>query len=226
MCDNTSVKIRRAKKFPQVDEKGNVKPILSISEYITYSKNPLDFFILLARYKFAARLLKKTDNVIDIGCSHGLGTIFMSKFANHVVGADYYEDVIKDNKQRYGSVSNISFINLDLLDISSHKTKYDAVVSLDVIEHFTVAETKKAAANYAKLTRDGGFALIGTPNIASRQFASARRLRQHLHEFDPVELESLLSRYFKRVFVFSMTDEVVSLSFPKMAWYLMALCIK
>lgn len=221
-----NLKIKNAKKFPQVDKKGNVKPILSVAEYITYQKDPLDFFILLARYKFAARLLKKTDNVIDVGCSHGLGTIFMSKFAKHVVGADYYEDVIKDNKQRYDSVSNISFINLDILNISSHKAKYDAVISLDVIEHFTTAETKKVAENYAKLTRDGGFALIGTPNINSRKFASARRLRQHLHEFDPAKLESLLSKYFKRVFIFSMTDEVVSLTFPQMAWYLMAICIK
>ena len=42
-----------------------------------------------------------------------------------------------------------------------------------------------------------------------------------------VQVTSLLQEYFfQRVFLFSMTDEVVSLSFPKMAWYLMAICVK
>lgn len=208
------------------NKKGDVKNILSVPEGISYQENPLDFFIMLARYKFAARLLKKKYSVIDAGCGQGLGAVFLSKFAGHVTGVDCDEEMINDNKKRYKSLSNLDFLTLDLLDISSHKKKYDVVVSLDVIEHFSKKDTERVAGNYAKLTKERGFAVIGTPNIFSQPFASKRRRKIHLHEFNPGELETLLSKYFKHVFVFSMTDEIVSLTFPKMAWYLMAICIK
>ena len=207
------------------DKHGGIKKILAPEEGISYRENPLDFFILLARYKFAARLMKRDYDILDVGCGHGLGTVFLSKFARHVIGADYDKQLIDKNRKQYRSLYNIDFVTLDLLDISSHKQKYDAVVSLDVIEHFSKKNTEYVAENYAKLTKKGGFAVVGTPNIISRPFASKRRLATHLHEFDPVTFEALLSKYFKHVFLFSMTDEVISLSFPKLAWYLMALCI-
>lgn len=208
------------------NKNGNVKNILSVAEGISYQEDPLDFFIMLARYKFTARLLKKKYSVIDAGCGQGLGAVFLSKFAGHVTGVDYDEKMIDSNKKRYKSLPNLDFVTVDLLDISSHKKKYDVVVSMDVIEHFSKKDTERIARNYAKLTKEGGFAVIGTPNIFSQPFASKRRLKIHLHEFSPSGFEALLSKYFKHIFVFSMTDEVVSLTFPKMAWYLMALCIK
>ncbi len=70
------------------DAEGNIKSLLNEAEGISFQESPLDFFILLARYKFAAKLLKKTDTVADIGCGHGLGSIFLSKFAKQVTGVN------------------------------------------------------------------------------------------------------------------------------------------
>ena len=208
------------------DKDGQVKKMLSYVEGISYRESPLDFFILLARYKFAARLIKKTDKVLDAGCGHGHGTVFLSKFAKEVVGADQDGELVASNAEDYADIKKIRFTQLDLLDVSRHKQKYDAVVSMDVIEHFTQEQTVTVAQNYSRLVKKGGFAVIGTPNKASWDYASARRKSTHIHEFAPEEFETLLSRYFTRVFLFSMTDEVASLSFPKMAWYLMAICTK
>lgn len=204
---------------------GDVKPMLSHVEGISFRSSPLDFFILLARYKFACRMIKKSDRVLDAGCGHGHGTMFLSKFAGAVVGADYDADLIKATAADYKDVPNVSFTTLDLLK-PDHKDTYDVVVSMDVIEHFEAGQVDTVAGTYASLVKDGGFAVIGTPNVASAPYASQRRKETHLHEFEPAEFETLLSRHFRRVFLFSMTDEVVSQSFPKMAWYLMALCVK
>lgn len=208
------------------DKDGSLKNMMSYAEGVSYREHPLDFFIMLARYKFAARLIKKDKCVLDAGCGHGLGTVFLSKFAKQVTGGDYDAELLKNNEKEYNDIHNVNFKRLNLLDVSSHKTIYDVVVSMDVIEHFKEEDTNRVAENYAKLTKKGGFAIIGTPNMISRPYASKRRLETHLHEFNPDEFESLLSKYFKHVFLFSMTDEVVSLSFPKLAWYLMALCVK
>lgn len=212
------------KHFRDVD--GQVKSILSVTEGISFLENPLDFFILLARYKFAARFIKKTDHVLDAGCGHGHGSIFLRQFGAKVTGSDFDSELVRKRQQEYKDVSNINFTELNLLDVSNHKTQYDVVVSMDVIEHFSKSDTEIVAKNYAALTKDTGFAVIGTPNIASAPYASARRKALHIHEFTPQEFEELLSRNFKRVFLFSMTDEVVSTGFSKMAWYLMALCVK
>ena len=205
---------------------GQLKEMLSHVEGITFRESPLDFFILLARYKFGIRFLKKSHCVLDAGCGHGHGRVFMSKFASHVTGGDFDEDLVLANAEAHKDISNVSFEKLDLLSIPPNHATFDVVVSMDVIEHFTQEQTEIVAANYNKLTKNDGFAIIGTPNIISQPYASQRRRDTHLHEFEPIEFEQLLSRHFKQVFLFSMTDEVVSTGFRPLAWYLMALCVK
>lgn len=141
-------------------------------------------------------------------------------------GGDFDEKRIQDNKQRYSNIKNLDFFTLDLLDISDVEKKFDVIVSMAAIEHFEKPDTEIVAENYVALLKDKGFAVIGTPNIASTPFASKRRLKSHLREFEPEEFEEILSHYFRKVFLFSMTDKIVSTQFLKMAWYLMALCVK
>ncbi len=208
------------------NEKGKILKAIDHIEGITYREAPLDFFILLARYKFAARLLEKHHRVIDAGSGSGVGAAFLSKFCKHVTAIDFDEELLLHNQKEYAQIKNLSFKKLDLLSSSPKLEKFDALVSLDVIEHFNYNDIHTVVKNYTRLINPGGFAIIGTPNAYSKPFASKRRLDTHIHEFEPDEYKNFLSKYFKNVFLFSMTDEVVSLSFPKMAWYLMALCIK
>ncbi len=193
---------------------------------LSYIESPLDFFIMLARYKFAIRFLKKSHAVLDAGCGYGYGSIFLSKYAKNVTGVDYDKNQMAENNQRYAFIKNLNFKPINLLNLTHFKDRYDALVSMDVIEHFKKKDTEIVAKNYAKLLKKNGFAIIGTPNKYSQPFASARRLAIHLHEFEPEEFKDLLSKHFRQVFLFSMNDEIVSQSFPKMAWYLMALCVK
>ena len=53
---------------------GTIREILDNIEGISFKNSPLDFFILLARYKFAMRFLRKNHKVIDVGYGHGLST--------------------------------------------------------------------------------------------------------------------------------------------------------
>ncbi len=51
---------------------GQVKEMLSHVEGISFRESPLDFFILLARYKFGVRFLKKSHRVLDAGAVMGM----------------------------------------------------------------------------------------------------------------------------------------------------------
>ena len=92
--------------------------------------------MILARYKFAARFIKKHHKVLDAGCGTGMGSQFLSKFSNFVTAGDYDKNIILQNKNEY---KNINFKFLDLLNVDkSLKHKFDVVISMDVIEHFMV----------------------------------------------------------------------------------------
>ena len=209
------------------NEDGDVQEMLSSYEGYAFKESPLDFFILLARYKFAARLLNKHLSVIDVGCGLGLGTVLLSHFAKQVKGVDVDVDHVQRNIEEHSEIKNLSFSTLDLLSpCDEHLGAYDAVVSMDVIEHFSEEDIPQVVANYERLLKPDGFAVIGTPNVASREFASERRLSTHPFEFSHDEFRSALSRSFRHVFIFSMTDEIVSTQFPGLSWYLMALCAK
>lgn len=209
------------------DSSGRIKELLSKIESTSYKECPLDFFILLARYKFAARLITMNDRVLDAGCGQGIGSVFLSTFAHSVVGVDVDKKLVDYCGEAYKEIENLSFLIMDLRKVRGPKNnQFDVIVCLDVIEHFTYKDAEKVIKNIWSLIREGGFAVIGTPNKFSRKFASPRRKAVHILEYDYNSFKSLLEKQFKRVFIFSMTDEVVSLSFPKLAWYLVALCIK
>lgn len=206
---------------------GSLRNILENVEGIVFNENPLDFFIILARYKFGTRFIKKTHKVIDVGCGHGLGSVFLSKYANEIIGVDLDKDLLESNISNYKKIKNLQFKEFDLLKPSkSFVNKFDVVVSMDVIEHFKKENLGTVVDSYYNLLNSNGFAIIGTPNIASRPYASQRRLDTHEFEFTRDELEETLLKKFKNVFIFSMTDEVVSTSFPNMAWFFIAICTK
>ena len=206
---------------------GSIRNILDNVEGIVFNENPLDVFIILARYKFGTRFIKKTHKVIDVGCGHGLGTVFLSKYANSIIGADLDKDLVNKNNSNYKNIKNLQFKHFDLLKPSkSFFNKFDVVVSMDVIEHFNKKKLGTVVDSYYNLLNSDGFAIIGTPNIASRPYASQRRIDTHEFEFTRDEFEKTLLKKFKNVFIFSMTDEVVSTSFPNMAWFFIAICTK
>lgn len=210
------------------NDDGDVKQIMQEIEGIEFRKDPLDLFIMLARYKFASRFLKKDHhNVLDVGCGVGLGSIFLSKFAKSVTGVDIDPDLISSNKNSFDDIKNLDFDVLNLLDPDArYLSSADVVVSMDVIEHFQREDINNVVQNYCSLLRPNGFAVIGTPNIESQRFASQRRLEIHPFEFSAAEFREALEKSFSNVFLFSMNDEIVSTQYDKMAWYLMALCVK
>jgi len=206
--------------------------MLNPAEGISYKENPLDFFIMLARYKFAARLLDEKMNALEIGCGHGIGSLFLSKFCRLLCATDIDADLVKYCENAYNTKDNSKnfyFKELDILkdiDLRAWPMQFDAVVALDVIEHFTRAGAGIAMKNIGSFLNDRGFAVIGTPNKNSERFASDRRKKTHPFEYDIIGFKGLLKEQFERVFVFSMTDEVISTSFSEMAWYFMALCFR
>jgi len=206
------------------DAEGKVMPWLDRLEGITYKSDPLMFFVNLSRYKFAGRHLKKTDRVLDAGCGAGVGTVMLSAFAGKVVGVDDDEELIAQCREQYGDLPKLDFRRADLLAGPPEPSAFDAVVCLDVVEHFERPQAETVVKHAMASLRPGGVAIIGTPNSVSAPYASARRKASHPFEYDPRTFDELLAGTFPRRHTYAMTDEIVSTAFLPLAWYLMAVC--
>lgn len=179
--------------------------------------NTLQILVKLARYKFATKLIKKSDEVLEVGSGTGLGAIFLSQHAKSVTGLEIkqhdYAAACAVNKR-----PNVEFLLQSVFDYDLSKS-YDAIVSLDVIEHLAAAEGRKFVGRLAQHCRKDGLVIIGTPSIYSFPYQSKYSQTAHIKCYDQQELVALMDEFFGRTIAFSMNDEIVHTGHPKMAWY-------
>lgn len=177
----------------------------------------LRLLIRLARYKFVARMLKKTDRVLEIGSGSGVGSIFLGQHCAHVTGLEVKTTEV-DEARALNRRENVDFIVGDLFDLPAAQ-RFDTVVALDVIEHMPVEQGHRFVAAMSRLLEPTGMLVIGSPSLYSYPHQSALSQASHVKCYDQVELMQLVETYCHRALPFSMNDEVVHTGYHKMAWY-------
>lgn len=193
-------------------------PITLPPEYAYFfEKDLIRLFLRLARYKFVARHLRKTDRVLEVGCGSGVGCMLLSQHCAHVTGLDVKTTEL-DEARAMNRRPNVEFRQQDLFEVAEAES-YDAVVALDVIEHMPVEQGERLLRGMARLMKPAGLAVIGTPSIYSYPYQSAFSQASHVKCYDQAELVQLMERVFGRTLAFSMNDEMVHTGHPKMAWY-------
>ena len=101
---------------------------------------------------------------------------------------------------------------------------FDGLLSLDVLEHIKPEHEQRFLTNALASLVSDCVAIIGMPSLNSQQYASPLSKAGHVNCKHQDDLRALLARYFKRVFMFSMNDEIVHTGHPAMAHYHIALC--
>lgn len=131
--------------------------------------------------------------VLDAGCGEGYGTQILAATAAEVVGVDLEAGVVERAAARYPSAS---FQPADLTSLPYPDASFDAVVSLQVIEH--MRSPLDYCAEVARVLRPGGEFICATPN---RMTFSPEGIRNPFHtvEFAAAELRGMLSRHFEVV---------------------------
>ncbi len=187
-------------------------------EYAAFVENGMmNFLVRLARYKFAARMMRRTDRVLEVGCGSGLGSVFMSQHCAHVTGIDVKTTEI-DEARAYARRTNVDFRVADLFD-ATDLGDFDVVVNLDVIEHMPIEQGRDLVRGLAARLKPDGMLVLGTPSFASWPHQSALSKASHVKCYEQEELVALIDECFGRTLAFSMNDEVVHTGNPKMAWY-------
>ena len=184
--------------------------------------SPRHLLFTLSRYKFAAKMLpyNKPSKILEVGCSEGIGSLLLAETGHEVLAVDMDKKAIAC-ATRTIKKHNITYKNADIL--KTNLGKFDAVVSLDVIEHIEKIDEPlflKAIVNH--LTPNG-MCIIGTPNDSATQYASKASQIGHVNMYTAERLVVTLQQYFHHVFQFGVNDEIVHTGFAPMSHYLIAI---
>lgn len=197
---------------------------VELGPWTTYSllDDPKHMAFVLARYKFVAKMLEGKKSVLEVGCGDAFGAPIVAQAVGHLLGIDPEIRVIKSNKTRLARIKNLQFAQGDIC-LSPPSGQFDALFSVDVIEHLDKPLNKNFMENQCALLKKDGVCMIGTPNITANKFACHRSKVQHINLKSHSTLRKQMEKYFKNVFLFGMNDEVVHTGYAPMCHYIWGL---
>jgi 2-polyprenyl-3-methyl-5-hydroxy-6-metoxy-1,4-benzoquinol methylase len=184
--------------------------------------DPRRLAFVLARYKFAAKMLSGMSRVLEVGCADAFATRIVAQEVGSVTAVDFDPAFIDDVKARMDPKWPIDARLHDMLQ-GPVAGVFDAAYAVDVLEHIPADKEDAFLANIVASLTDSGVLLVGIPSIQSQAYASPPSKAGHVNCKDGPGLRATMTRHFRNVFIFSMNDEVVHTGFYPMAHYLFAL---
>lgn len=193
-------------------------PITLPPEYAYFfEKDLIRLLIRLARYKFVARMVRRTDRVLEVGSGNGVGAMLVSQHCAHVTGIEVKTTELGEARSM-NRRPNVEFIKEDLFDYTPDRP-FDVVMALDVIEHFDEAGGQKLLGGMVRLLAPAGMLIVGSPSIHSWPHQSPLSQASHIKCYDQSELQAAVDRHCARTIALGMNDEVVHTGHPKMTWF-------
>lgn len=152
-------------------------------------------------YQFAEQFVKGKV-VLDVGCGTGYGAHYFTTHggATLVSAFDNSVEAITYAKRKYSN-PYIDFVQMDAQNITYPNNSFDIVFSSENLEH--LQDPEKNIAHIRRVLKSGGILILGTPNkeISSPELEKSSNL-YHIKEFCFEELEELLNKYFRFVYIF------------------------
>lgn len=159
----------------------------SKEEYLLYLR-------FLFAYEFAKDKISESSSVLEMGCGAGYGANLLSQHVKEIIGLDVDQDMIAYALKKYGS-ENCFFKLYDGIKIPYQDNTFDAVVSLQVIEH--IQDDSNYISEIHRVLKNNGIFILTTPNKTLRLKPNQRPWnRFHVREYDQHELEGVLKTKF------------------------------
>ncbi|MDX9961026.1 MAG: class I SAM-dependent methyltransferase [Aliarcobacter sp.] len=129
--------------------------------------------------------------LLDIACGTGHGTIRFNNKGYKICGADYDINQIIENKKRLADKNDVIFQQEDIMNMSFDAFTFDAILSMETIEHVDPDKTLK---ELKRVLKKDGYLILSTPqNSTIGQCINP----QHLYEYSLEEIKNIVSKYFK-----------------------------
>jgi 2-polyprenyl-3-methyl-5-hydroxy-6-metoxy-1,4-benzoquinol methylase len=194
----------------------------------TWRNDPKRLLFVLSRYKFAAKLLSGSKNVLEVGCGDGFASRIVKQCVENLCLSDADPKMIDSASQTCSSLYPVDFLCHNFVEGKlslDGKKRFDGLYMLDVLEHIPASSEERFLLNILGCLEENAKVVVGLPSLESQQYASPESKLGHVNCKSQEELVGLLSKYFKSVVCFGMNDEVVHTGFGRMVHYNFALCI-
>ena len=186
-------------------------------------EDPRRFLFSQSRYKFVSKMFAGRENVLEVGCGDAFNSPIVMQEVKQLTVTDFDPEFIADARSRGPPEYPYTAKVHNFLD-GSMDADFDAVYSLDVLEHIAVEDERRFISNILAATTDNVVMIVGMPSLESQAYASAGSKMGHINCKSAPELKHLMEEFFQSVFMFSMNDEIVHTGYHKMAHYIIALC--
>jgi 2-polyprenyl-6-hydroxyphenyl methylase/3-demethylubiquinone-9 3-methyltransferase len=111
-------------------------------------------------------------SLLDAGCGAGIATELLAQLGADTTGIDAAERNIRIARHHAEQAgSHVSYVHVLPEEVVAQGRRFDAVMSLEVVEH--VADLEAFIAALARLVAPGGVLVIGTLNRTLRSFLKA-----------------------------------------------------
>lgn len=112
------------------------------------------------------KYIKKSDNVLDIGCDNASHTIKCSKRCKKIIGFDYNENSLKiaKNRVKKNNIKNIKIMKHNAEEkFPFQKNSFDKILFLDVLEHLNKRDF--VLGEMRRVLKPNGMLLLSIPNV-------------------------------------------------------------
>lgn len=185
--------------------------------------DPRRLAFTLSRYKFVAKMLSGSNQVLEVGCADAFGTRIVVQEVKQLTAVDFDPVFVEDTNARMSDRWKFTCKTHDMLK-GPLRGEFDGIYALDVLEHILPENEDRFLTNMVASLTERGVMIIGMPSLESQPYASPLSKEGHVNCKTMPDLKDTMQRYFHNVFMFSMNDEVVHTGYHKMAHYLFALC--
>lgn len=111
----------------------------------------------------STRFIKPKSKILDLGCGVGTMSMWLASKGNDVVGLDVSQSAVNlaNLSKKALNLKSVSFISGDVLKTSFKKSRFDAVVCSEVIEH--IKDDRRLLIKSYSLLKKNGVLLLSTP---------------------------------------------------------------
>ena len=103
--------------------------------------------------------------------------------------------------------------------------KSDLATCFEVVEHLSEEDSALLVSRiHESVQTVGGMAIFSTPRALPDEDRSDYRRKHHAHEYAFDEFAVLLRRKFRKVSMFTQTDEIISVGNPRICWTFLGVC--
>ncbi len=196
---------------------------LGLMTNVTWDTDPKRLAFVLSRYKFVAKMLSGLARVLEVGCADAWGSRIVVQEVGRLTAVDFDPIFIEDARSRMDNRWGFDLAVHDILQ-GPVPGAFDGAYSLDVLEHIPREREDEFVSHLAGSLGPAGVLIVGSPSLSSQAHASEPSRLGHINCKEAPGLKTLLARFFRNVFLFSMNDEVVHTGFYPLAHYYLALC--